>query len=141
MKKAERKQIWLKMEIQEMKNNDFIVTKTEASLTLSSETNFDEIIKFQKESKRIIKKAIAGAKKGARFEIQLNIGRYNSVWNNNEFIRSEQVDFNAWIADSSEQDFQDGEQLYFKPDTRYTEDYRDLFIGTDVFTTLANANI
>ncbi len=110
-------------------DGEFITTKIEAGLELGLETSLADIAKFQKDAKKIFNRAVKASKAGNRYHIDLFVSKYKRVYSETgEFLRSEQIAFDAWEAESDDQDFQDGVQLYLRPDPRYTEHTHDLLI-------------
>ena len=111
-------------------DGEFIVTKLETGLYLSMDTTtLADIAKFQKEAKRIFNRAVKCTKTGIRYHIDLFVSTYKKVYSaDGEFLRSEQLSFDAWEAADQDQDFQDGVQLYFRPDPKYTDPNCDMMI-------------
>lgn len=110
-------------------DGEFIITKLETDIALGIETSLADIAKFQKEAKKIFNRAVKATQTGVRYHIELWVSAYKKVYSpSGEFLRSEQLAFDAWTADSEDQDFQDGVQLYFRPNPRYTDENHDLMI-------------
>lgn len=110
-------------------DGEFVTTKLETMIDLRmDETTLADIAKFQKEAKKIFNRAVKCTKAGIRYHIDLWASTYKRIYSaSGEFLRSEQLSFNAWEADEV-QDFQDGIQLYFRADPRYTNPNNDLLI-------------
>ena len=107
---------------------EFITTKLEAGIDLTLETSLADILKFQKDAKKIFNRAVKCTKAGVRYHIDLWVSAYRRRYSEtDEFLRSEQLSFDAWKADQ-DQDFQDGVQLYFRADPNYTDPNCDLVI-------------
>lgn len=110
-------------------DGEYITTKVEARINLQmDETTLADIAKFQKEAKKIFNRAVKCTKTGVRYQIDLWVSTYKRIYSpSGEFLRSEQLSFDAWKADD-DQDFQDGVQLYFRADPKYTDPNCDLLI-------------
>ena len=110
-------------------DGEFITTKLETGIDLRIDgTTLADIAKFQKEAKKIFNRAVKCTKTGVRCHIDLWVSTYKRIYSESgEFLRSEQLSFDAWEADQ-DQDFQDGVQLYFRADSKYTNPNNDLLI-------------
>ena len=110
-------------------DGEFITTKMATEIDLGIETRLTDIAKFTREAKKIFNRAVRDSKSNVRYEIELcsavYLYRHSET---DEFTKVDQISFDAWKAESDDQDFQDGVQFYFRPDPWYTKETRDLLV-------------
>ena len=105
------------------------VTKTvKAEVRLSAEVSFSEIVRFQDEVKKLYSEAIKAIKADNYLDIEITVHTYkyfpNRNWKTLETL--ETVGFDRWTAAPVWE--QDTDGVYFRPDTRYTSEYKDGYL-------------
>ena len=102
--------------------SDFLTT---AALELSVETKFSDIQRFLGDLKDILNVHKACASNGTYCHVYLSDSIYEQ---DNETVHSKS--FDAWKFDGIPS--LDDEGLYLSPDTKYTEETRDMYISYDL---------
>lgn len=104
-----------------------------AEINLADSTTFSEIVKFLDDVKRVYKKGMTAIKTGSQMELEITESVYeNWLEPGKELI---QKSFNRWVSIPTHE--QDDQGIYLRPDTRYTEEHRDMYLSKDVLKDLA----
>lgn len=104
-----------------------------AELILTDDTNFSDIVKFIEDIKKIWKKGMAAIKSGYWMELEVIESTYDNWLDTEKELVTKT--FNRWV--SIPVDEQDGEGIYLRADTRYSDDeYRDMYLTKDILKDL-----
>lgn len=114
--------------------NETIEIKTEANINLIDNTSFGDIVRFLNETKAVWKKARKAVKDGSFEQIEIIESSYDNWGDTNKDLI--QTSFNRWVGYLGDQSYDD-EGIYLRPDERYTEAHRDMYIGKNVLEDIA----
>lgn len=100
-------------------------TKYAAEIRLRDDTTFSELIQQMERVKEIFKIAQKAIKDHRYFEFEITESIYR--WDDNDNYRS--LSFNRWVS-VPEQDQDETGGIYFRPDTKYTSENRDMYLAS-----------
>lgn len=113
------------------KRGETVTTEANTDIVFGMNTNFYQLAIFEEEARKICKKALKAVKAGNTFtfEVWQSVHRWTG-----EHI--ETLSFDAWKAAPTWEQSED--YIYFRPDTRYTEEHRDMILtGKNIFKELS----
>lgn len=113
----------------ETKKNEKTTVEMEAVITFGINTRFTEIAEFTADANRIITKALKATKAGNTFSLTVSESKYK--WTNKggaKFPELETKAYNAWEAAPVWEQDPNENYIYFRPDTKYTPEHRDMII-------------
>ena len=123
----------LKLKVDEIRRREAIERTYTAEIKLTDETSFSEIVEFLEDAKKIWKKGMNAIKAGFHMEMEVTEAAYDN-WLNPE-KRLIQKSFNRWVSVPTQE--QDGDGIYLRADTRYTDECRDMYLTKDTLKDLA----
>ena len=103
----------------------------EADLSIDNETSIRDIVQFEDDVKKIWKKAVNAARVFAAVDMEVTRALYERT---DEPYNLQSKDFDRWYTrNTSDISIEKGEEgIYLAPDTKYTPETKDLFLGHDV---------
>lgn len=103
----------------------------EADLHVDNETSIRDIVQFEDDVKKIWKKAVNAARAFAAVDMEVTRALYERTDEPYNLISK---DFDRWYTrNTSDISIEKGEEgIYLVPDTKYTPETKDLFLGHDV---------
>ena len=119
------------------KGSQVITVKMETRISLGAETTFGQMAAFFQEVKKIHSAAMKAVKRGDWFEMDICEAVYDRFQSRDPYKvgRLETVSFDCWKAAPTWEQSEDG--IYFRPDTRYTSETRDMYLSKkDLFKDL-----
>ena len=122
----------MNLEVSAFKNGVATTEKQSAEINLSDDTRFESILDFMDSVKAVWKRARKAIKSGDRITMEVIVSTYEGWSNPDEKLR--QTSFDRWYCT---EEGQDDEGIYLRPDIRYTDAYRDMYLGKDVLRGLA----
>lgn len=129
------KNIRVSLEIIRYKRGEEHTSKYEYTVTFGSETRMSEVVGFMNDMTALWRKAIAAAKDWENTSvINMDISQY--VFDSD---KSECEHYDRWYLRNKEDITTDKDEagIYLCPDTRYTSENRDMFIGRNVLHDMA----
>lgn len=123
----------LKLKVDEIRRHEAIERRYEAEIKLTDETSFSEIVEFMEEVKKIWKKGMNAIKAGLYMELEITESTYDNWLSPDKNLI--QKSFNRWVSAPTQE--QDDEGIYLRPDTRYTDECRDMYLTKDTLKSLA----
>lgn len=123
----------LRLKVDEISRREMTERTYKAEIRLADNTTFSEIVEFLEDVKKVYKKGMAAIKAGFRMELEVTEAVYEN-WLEPEkdlILKS----FNRWVSVETYE--QDNEGIYLRPDTRYTEEHRDMYLTKDTLKDLA----
>lgn len=102
-----------------------------ADLSIDGETTLRDMVQFEDDVKKIWRKAVNAAKAFASVEVEITRALYER---GDGVCNLTSLDFDRWYTrGTSDISIEKGEEgIYLVPDTRYTEETKDLFLGQDI---------
>ena len=123
------KTVSIEFETVETRKGETITTKAEARITFGIKTKFYHINEFFEDVKRIHTKALKAIKAGNTFSFTVSEAQYKWTGKGGkELPELETVSFNSWEAAPVWEQDQNENYIYFRPDTKYTPEHRDMII-------------
>lgn len=119
----------LRLKVDEIRRRE----TTERTYKAEINTDFSEIVEFLEDIKKIWKKGTAAIKAGFYMELEVIEAVYQN-WGEPEKDLMQQS-YNRWVSVPTHE--QDGEGIYLRPDTRYTDECRDMYLTKDTLKDLA----
>ena len=100
--------------------SDYIETYKEAYILFNGDTRFSEVLRFQSDCKKVFKEILFCKKELLSYRVKLS--RYQSD--------EDGVSINSdhWYSDQTVDSSDDLDGVYFRPDTKYTAENRDLYL-------------
>lgn len=123
----------LRLKVDEIRRRETIERTYKAEINLTDNTDFSEIVEFLEDIKKIWKKGMAAIKAGLYMELEVTEAVYQN-WEDPEKDLI-QKSYNRWV--SVKTDEQDGDGIYLRPDTRYTDECRDMYLTKNTLKDLA----
>lgn len=108
------------------------------------------LVDFQKGGNALLKKIRKLLRAGTYVEVELIISAYEDVPEYDAFTQfgpmkstTKQIAFDRWFYCGNDQDDPESEGLYLRPDTKYTDENRDIFIlwNRDILRELASYSL
>ena len=122
----------LHLHVEDYKKGERHVSDYETYLTIDENTVLRDFIDFEDEAKQIWRTAISAAKRAALVEVELTRALYERTGDPDERLKS--MDFDRWhtreLSDITTEKGEEG--VYLAPDTRYTEETHDMWLGRDI---------
>lgn len=113
------------------KRGETVTTEAETSIVFGMNTNFYQLAIFGEEARKICKKALKAIKAGNSFTFEVWQGVHR--WTGEHI---ETLSFDAWEAAPTWEQAED--YIYFRPNTQYTEEHRDMILtGKNLFKELS----
>lgn len=103
----------------------------QADLSIDGETTLRDMVQFEDDVKKIWRKAVNAAKAFASADVEITRALYER---GDGVCNLTSLDFDRWYTRSTDDiSTEKGEEgIYLVPDTRYTEETKDLFLGQDI---------
>lgn len=123
------KTIRIMFDMTETKRNEEVTTKLEAVINFGMNTSFSEVAEFTADLNKIVSKALKAVKAGNCFNLTVSEAKHR--WTNKggaKFPELETLEYNAWEAVPTWDQDAEGAYIYLRPDTRYTEEHRDMML-------------
>lgn len=122
----------MRLKVDEIRRRETTERTYQAEIKLTDNTDFSEIVEFLEDIKKIWKKGTAAIKAGFYMELEVIEAVYQN-WGEPEKDLI-QKSFNRWVSVPTHE--QDGEGIYLRPDTRYTDECRDMYLTKDTLKDL-----
>ncbi len=108
----------------------------QADLSIDGETTLRDIVQFEDDVKKIWRKAVNAAKGFAYVDMEITRALYER---GEGLCNLTSLDFDRWYTrNTSDISIEKGEEgIYLIPDTKYTEESKDLFLGHDIMHDLS----
>lgn len=123
----------LRLKVDEIRRRETTERTYKAEINLTDSTDFSEIIEFMGDIKKVWKKGMAAIKAGFYMELEVTEAVYEN-WLEPE-KNLVQKSYNRWVSVPTHE--QDNEGIYLRPDTRYTDECRDMYLTKDTLKDLA----
>ena len=120
------KDVHVRLETIARKAGAEVTVKAETSVMFGKDTHFSDVLRFQADIKKIYSRAVKAIKAGDSFTLQITEAKYRQTGNLLKGGKFETLSFDCWEAVPVYE--QDTEGIYFRPDTRYTAEHRDLYL-------------
>lgn len=103
----------------------------QADLSIDGETTLRDMVQFEDDVKKLWRKAVNAAKAFASADVEITRALYER---GEGLCNLTSLDFDRWYTrGTSDISIEKGEEgIYLAPDTRYTEETKDLFLGHDI---------
>ncbi len=123
----------LRLKVDEIRHNEITERNYKAEINLTDSTDFSEIIEFMEDVKKVWKKGMAAIKAGFYIELEVTEAVYeNWLCPEKNLV---QKSYNRWVSVPTHE--QDSEGIYLRPDPRYTDECRDMYLTKDTLKDLA----
>lgn len=123
----------LKLKVDEIRRRETTERTYKAEINLTDSTDFSKIIEFMEDIKKVWKKGMAAIKAGFYMELEVTEAVYEN-WLEPE-KNLVQKSYNRWVSAPTHE--QDSEGIYLRPDTRYTDECRGMYLTKDTLKDLA----
>lgn len=123
----------LRLKVDEIRRRETTERTYKAEINLTDGTDFSEIIEFMEDIKKVWKKSMAAIKAGLYMELEVTEAVYENWLEPGKNLV--QKSYNRWGSVPTHE--QDSEGIYLRPDTRYTDECRDMYLTKDTLKDLA----
>lgn len=122
----------MNLKVSEYKHPEWKTVETNAEINISDRTSFAELVEFGDNIKKTWRKAMRAIKAGSSVELEITESTYDNWCDPDKPLV--QTSFNRWFCT---EEGQNDEGIYLRPDERYTESFRDMYLTKDVLNDLA----
>ena len=115
--------VFIDFETETRKGDETTKRKIYGSVTFGKDTTLSAVIDFQKTAEKAVRAAVAAIAAGQVFTLRIDRSEYK--WTGD---RIETKNFDSWEAVPVWDQSAEEKTVYFRPDTKYTPEHRDMLL-------------